>query len=77
MPPAASATARPRTSDWTLYRRLFAEARPYRGPLSVLLGLSRLANERPDVVSVDCNPLIVVDGRPVAVDALVEIDGVS
>ena len=28
---------------------------------------------RPDVVSVDVNPLIVVDGRPVAVDALVEL----
>ncbi|MFT3854715.1 MAG: acetate--CoA ligase family protein [Ilumatobacteraceae bacterium] len=41
---------------------------------SVLLGLSRLATERPDVVSVDVNPLIVgADGRPVAVDALVEV----
>jgi acetyltransferase len=39
----------------------------------VLLGLSRLASERPDVVSVDVNPLIVRDGRPVAVDALVEL----
>jgi len=29
----------------------------------------------PEVVSVDVNPLIVVDGRPVAVDALVEIAG--
>lgn len=37
----------------------------------VLLGLGRLAVARPDVVSVDVNPLIVVDGRPVAVDALV------
>ena len=41
---------------------------------AVLLGLSRLAAERPDVVSVDVNPLIVgADGRPVAVDALVEV----
>jgi acetate---CoA ligase (ADP-forming) subunit beta len=39
----------------------------------VLLGLSRLATARPDVVAVDVNPLIVVDGRPIAVDALVEI----
>jgi acetate---CoA ligase (ADP-forming) subunit beta len=38
----------------------------------VLLGLSRLAEAEPDVVSVDVNPLIVVDGRPLAVDALVE-----
>ena len=40
---------------------------------AVLLGLGALAGARPDVVSVDVNPLIVVDGRPVAVDALVEI----
>ena len=42
--------------------------------VGVLTGLSRLAVDRPDVVAVDVNPLIVVDGRPVAVDALVEID---
>ena len=41
---------------------------------SVLLGLSALAAARPDVVSVDVNPLIVrADGAPVAVDALVEL----
>jgi acetyltransferase len=40
---------------------------------AVVTGLSRLAVERPDVASVDLNPLIVVDGRPVAVDALVEL----
>jgi len=41
---------------------------------SVLVGLGRLAAERPDVVSVDLNPLIVrSDGQPLAVDALVEI----
>ena len=40
---------------------------------AVLLGLGALAEARPDVVSVDVNPLIVVDGRPVAVDALVEL----
>jgi acetyltransferase len=39
---------------------------------SVLLGLSDLAVHEPDVVSVDVNPLVVVDGVPVAVDALVE-----
>ena len=54
---------------------------PFRGEPAVdraalrttLLGLSRLAEERPDVAAVDLNPLIVVDGHPVAVDALVEL----
>ena len=41
---------------------------------AVLTGLSDLAVARPDVVSADVNPLIVVDGRPVAVDALVELE---
>jgi acetyltransferase len=41
---------------------------------AVILGLSRLAEERPDISSVDVNPLIVVDGTPIAVDALVELD---
>ena len=41
--------------------------------VAVITGLARLAEARPDVASVDLNPLIVVDGRPVAVDALVEI----
>ncbi len=41
---------------------------------AVLTGLSDLAVARPDVVSADLNPLIVVDGRPVAVDALVELE---
>lgn len=40
---------------------------------AVLLGLSGAAEARPDIVSADLNPLIVVDGRPVAVDALVEV----
>lgn len=39
----------------------------------VLLGLSRAAEERADIASADLNPLLVVDGRPVAVDALVEL----
>ncbi len=59
--------------------RLFTE--PFRGepPVDeaalarVLLGLSRLAEERPDVVSVDLNPLVVRGSEPVAVDALVEL----
>jgi acetyltransferase len=40
---------------------------------AILVALGRLAAERPDVASVDVNPLIVRDGRPVAVDALVEL----
>ena len=40
----------------------------------VLLALSRLAVAEPDVIAVDINPLVVTaDGRPVAVDALVEL----
>jgi acetate---CoA ligase (ADP-forming) subunit beta len=39
----------------------------------VLLGLSHAAAERGDLVSADLNPLLIVDGRPVAVDALVEV----
>jgi acetate---CoA ligase (ADP-forming) subunit beta len=39
----------------------------------VLLGLSGAAAERPDIASADLNPLLVVDGCPVAVDALVEV----
>jgi acetate---CoA ligase (ADP-forming) subunit beta len=39
----------------------------------VLLGLSRAAAERSDLASADLNPLLIVDGRPVAVDALVEV----
>jgi succinyl-CoA synthetase beta subunit len=41
---------------------------------AVVLALSRLVEEEPTVRSVDLNPLLVVDGLPVAVDALVEID---
>ena len=40
----------------------------------VVQGLAQLAVDRPAVRSVDINPLIVVDGRPIAVDALVELD---
>jgi acetyltransferase len=55
--------------------------RPFRGEpaidrealADVLMGLSDLAAARPDVASVDLNPLIVKGDRPIAVDALVEI----
>jgi acetyltransferase len=67
-----------------LPRRLAAShlvLQPFRGEpavddetlVALLVGLSRLAVERPDVASVDLNPLIVRDGIPVAVDALVEL----
>ena len=41
--------------------------------VEILVGLSRLARERPDIASVDLNPLIVAGDRPIAVDALVEL----
>ena len=55
---------------------------PFRGESAVdveqvvrcLMGLSEVAMSRPDVVSVDLNPLIVrTNGQVVAVDALVEV----
>lgn len=42
--------------------------------VDLLCALGRLAAERDDVVSIDLNPLIVCEGRPIAVDALVEVD---
>ena len=41
--------------------------------IDVLVGLSDAAVANPEVASADLNPLIVVDGVPVAVDALVEL----
>jgi acetyl-CoA synthetase (ADP-forming) len=41
----------------------------------VLLALSAAAADHPEVLSADLNPLVVEDGVPVAVDALVEVDG--
>ncbi|QYG92895.1 hypothetical protein HC251_10950 [Iamia sp. SCSIO 61187] len=40
--------------------------------VDVLLGLSAAAESDPTIEAIDLNPLIVVDGRPIAVDALVE-----
>jgi len=46
--------------------------------VDLLVGLGRLAQEHPEVASVDVNPVIIAgDGRPVAVDALVEIGAVA
>ncbi|MBK7950102.1 MAG: acetate--CoA ligase family protein [Deltaproteobacteria bacterium] len=65
--------------DGLATRRLFTEGHRGEPPLDrealadVLEGLSRLAQARPDVESVDLNPLILRDGLPIAVDALVEI----
>jgi acetyl-CoA synthetase (ADP-forming) len=41
--------------------------------VDVLVGLSAAAEADPSIVAADLNPLIVVDGRPIAVDALVEV----
>lgn len=43
--------------------------------VDVILGLSRVAEAQTEIMSVDVNPLVVVDGKPVAVDALVEVVG--
>ncbi len=40
----------------------------------MLLGLSRAAQDEPGLRAVDVNPLAIVDGRPVALDALVEVE---
>ncbi len=46
-----------------------------RGALvGTLVALGRLGAGRGDLASVDLNPLIISDGRPVAVDALVELE---
>jgi acetate---CoA ligase (ADP-forming) subunit beta len=53
---------------------------PFRGEPAVnrqhlvdtLMALSAVA-QLPEIVSVDINPLIIVDGNPIAVDALVEV----
>ena len=42
--------------------------------VQIITGLAALAEARPDIASVDLNPLIVVDGIPIAVDALVEVN---
>ena len=58
-----------------LLRRFRGEPAVDRDALArLLVGLGRLGQERADVRSVDLNPLIVRDGLPVAVDALVEVD---
>jgi acetate---CoA ligase (ADP-forming) subunit beta len=41
--------------------------------VDVLVGLSRVVEAHPHIVSIDVNPLIVANGVPIAVDALVEL----
>ena len=41
--------------------------------VDLLVGLSDLVASDPDIVAVDVNPLIVCDGVPTAVDALIEV----
>jgi acetate---CoA ligase (ADP-forming) subunit beta len=43
--------------------------------VDVLIALSNTVSERPDICSIDLNPLIIEDGSPMAVDALVELAG--
>ena len=41
--------------------------------VAILLGLSRIAQNSEEIVSIDINPLIISEGSPIAVDALVEV----
>ena len=43
--------------------------------VNILLALSSVAETVEGLVSVDLNPLIISDGTPIAVDALVEMEG--
>jgi acyl-CoA synthetase (NDP forming) len=77
MAPLTHAEAR-RMIDGLASRALLAK--PLRGEpgadldalAAVLVALGRVAESHPDVASVDLNPILLRDGRPVAVDALVE-----
>jgi acetyl-CoA synthetase (ADP-forming) len=42
--------------------------------VDAVVALARVGAEVPGIASADLNPLILVDGRPVAVDALLEVD---
>lgn len=75
--PITRADAEEMVEDLTLQALLA----PFRGEpavdrravADVLVGLSEAATSRADIASADLNPLMIVDGHPVAVDALVEI----
>ncbi|MEX0768127.1 MAG: acetate--CoA ligase family protein [Microthrixaceae bacterium] len=44
-----------------------------RAVVEILLSLSQIAVQHPEVLSIDLNPLIISQGQPIAVDALVEV----
>lgn len=44
------------------------------GLVDTLLALSAAITDRDDIVSIDLNPVLIHRGRPVAVDALVEVE---
>ena len=54
---------------------------PFRGETAVdcealrrvVASVARAIEERPDVVAIDVNPVLISNGRPIAVDALVEV----
>ena len=74
--PISRADAEEMIDDLTTQALLgpFREAARRRDAVAdVLLALSTAAEADPTIVSADLNPLIVVDGKPVAVDALVEV----
>ncbi len=41
--------------------------------VKVIMGLSNAVSAHPNLLSIDLNPLIIVNGCPIAVDALVEV----
>jgi len=43
----------------------------------ILVNLGRIGLENPEIAEIDINPLIISDGKPVAVDALVILRGHS
>jgi succinyl-CoA synthetase beta subunit len=43
--------------------------------VDLVLGLSRAAVSHPEIVAADLNPVLIVGGEPIAVDALVEVTG--
>jgi len=64
--------------DSLRYRNLFNAQRGL-GPVDrealaqIIIAVGRLAMEHPEISEIDINPLIVVDGKPIAADALVVI----
>lgn len=42
--------------------------------IDALVGLAAVGEQEADIVSIDLNPLILVDGKPIAVDALLELN---